>query len=187
MNDDVTQDELKAVLKYDPETGIMVWCVQRGNAAKGDVAGTLHKGAGYWQIRFKERLYKRSRLAWLYVHGYFPENIIDHRNRIRHDDRIANLREVTHQCNLRNAGVSSNSQTGVTGVYPHSANHNIFVAGMRINNKNHHIGQSKDFVESCALRYAAEQCLDWGDCNTYSTAGAVVKEYTNSSLMSKLN
>jgi len=178
MNNDLTQAELNAVITYDGDTGVMYNRVQRsGSAKKGAVAGALDKSKGYWMIGLNGKHYNRSRLAWLYTYGYFPEHFIDHRNRIRTDDRIANLREVTQQCNLRNAGVYANSKTRVTGVNPESQNPDIFKAVIEVNGKAYYIGQSKDFVDACALRFAAEQCLDWPDCNTHSSAGQAVQDY----------
>jgi len=65
----------------------------------GQEAGTKHKSNGYYYIGINKTIYARSRLAWFYVHGVWPKNEIDHRNRIRDDDRIENLREATHQQN----------------------------------------------------------------------------------------
>ena len=178
MHNDLTQEEVKEVFEYDSDTGIITNRAWRSNVAmKGAVAGALQKGIGYWAIRFKGKLYYRSRLAWLYTYGYWPENFIDHRNRIRTDDRIENLREVTQQCNMRNQGLRSDNHTGVTGVNPDSSNPNIFKAGTALNRKRHNLCQSKDFVEVCAMRFSAEQCLDWPDCNEHSSAGAVVNDY----------
>jgi hypothetical protein len=56
------------------------------------------------------------RMAWLYVHGVIPTLGIDHINRVRHDNRITNLRPTTHSSNLRNRSIAANNKSGVTGV-----------------------------------------------------------------------
>lgn len=58
------------------------------------------------------------RLAWLYTHGVWPEHWIDHRNRVRHDNRISNLRDVDMAHNRHNVGTkpNRNNKTGLLGV-----------------------------------------------------------------------
>jgi len=112
----LTQKRLKELLRYDPETGEMVWLVARSNIIKpGDTAGGLGSD-GYWRIRTNNKLYRRARLAFLYMEGYFPEHQVDHWNRVRIDDRWVNLRHATHACNMQNRGVQVNNTSGVTGI-----------------------------------------------------------------------
>lgn len=114
----LTQEELKRVLHYDPETGIFTWRVsRRGNAGKakpGNRAGALqHKG--YRQIGIYGVLYAEHRLAWLYITGSWPKHEIDHKNRIGTDNRWINLRDVTHAKNSRNVGIKDSNTSGIVG------------------------------------------------------------------------
>ena len=59
------------------------------------MAGSVHS-TGYVRIGIDGRKYTSHRLAWLYVHGVWPSDQIDHINRNRSDNRIANLRERRH-------------------------------------------------------------------------------------------
>jgi len=86
MNTNLTQATLKELFEYNPETGNFIRLVARGGIASGTVAGCKTSG-GYIQIRVNGIDYKASRLAVLYMTGEFPENIIDHKNRICHDNR----------------------------------------------------------------------------------------------------
>ena len=45
---------------------------------------------------------KEHRLIWLYHHGVWPKDQIDHINGVKDDNRIENLRECTHQQNQFN-------------------------------------------------------------------------------------
>jgi hypothetical protein len=111
---ELTQERLKELLHYDPETGIFTNLTQRGgHAKKGAVAGTKNS-IGYVCIRIDYDQYRAHRLAWLYVYGEFPEKFIDHMNEIRDDNRIINLRLATHQENLHNIFIFHNSSICIT-------------------------------------------------------------------------
>ena len=100
----LNQKRLKEVLTYDSETGIFVWRSKKSRN-KGKVAGHL-RSDGYVAITVDSKLYRAHRLAWLYVHSYFPEHDIDHMNGVRDDNRLVNLREASRACNLQNKMIS---------------------------------------------------------------------------------
>jgi len=99
----LTQEKLKELLAYDSETGLFKWCVRVGKRIHvGSIAGHLDEISGYIRITVQGKIYQAHRLAWLYVHGYFPETDVGHINKVRHDNRIENLREASRQCiNIR--------------------------------------------------------------------------------------
>jgi hypothetical protein len=126
----MTADYLRSRLHYDPETGIFIW-KPRGPGDKqwngklaGEVAGFMASG-GYRRISIDGKLYKAARLAWLYVYGEWPKNHIDHINRVRDDDRLVNLRDVTHTENCNNKSSNNGLPEGVhwhTGDAKYKAN-----------------------------------------------------------------
>jgi len=99
----LTQARLRELLHYDPETGIFTWLQRRaGKAQKGSIAGRYHP-SGHRIIRVDVTSYYAHRLAWIYVHSYIPDGlVIDHINHVRDDNRICNLRPVTHKVNSQN-------------------------------------------------------------------------------------
>ena len=112
----LTQERLREVLDYNPNTGVFIWKVATANAIKvGSVAGAT-EGSGYTQIQIDTCLYHAKRLAWLYVFGRWPNDQIDHINGDRQDDRIANLRDVSVAENNMNQRIPSNNTSGVMGV-----------------------------------------------------------------------
>ncbi len=113
------------------------------------------------------------------VHGYWPENHIDHINRDKADNRLCNLREVSNQCNIRNAKVGKNTTTKINGVCPHKRGYEVYI---KVNYKKFNLGVFEDFVEAVAHRLAAEQCLDWSGCDTSSSAFCFMQEYQRASL-----
>ena len=112
----INQSTLKELLSYDEKTGVFTWIKKRQNVVVGRVAGHIDR-LGYERITISGKIYLSHRLAWLYVHGYLPEKEIDHINRIRNDNRIANLREATSQLNSLNTGMYKNNTSGSKGIY----------------------------------------------------------------------
>jgi hypothetical protein len=96
----ITQSDVKAVLDYDPESGVFTWLHRPGNTRfnslyAGRKAGTTKNSKGYVNIRFSGKTYLAHRLVWLFVHGYFPDKLIDHRDRDKANNRLDNLRLAT--------------------------------------------------------------------------------------------
>ncbi len=111
---ELTAERVRDLVQYEPSTGLFVW---RGGPRKGKIAGSVN-AIGYVQIRFGKVGFSAHRLAWLYAHGEWPAEDIDHINGIRNDNRIANLRPVSRRVNLQNirAPRSDNRSSGMLGV-----------------------------------------------------------------------
>jgi len=108
--------KLQTLLRYDPLTGHFYWCsTRRGRAFKGAIAGTVTE-QGYIKITCLRRKFLGHRLAWLFVYGRWPNSQIDHINRDKTDNRIANLREVTNAQNHHNMPVRRDNKAGATGI-----------------------------------------------------------------------
>ena len=115
-NKPLVQQQVHDALHYDAETGIFVWRVgRRGTARAGSRAGSLKSG-GYRHLMLHGTRYEEHRLAWFYVHGVWPVGEVDHINRVKDDNRIANLREVTRSENQQNITLQSNNTSGYRGV-----------------------------------------------------------------------
>jgi hypothetical protein len=113
-------ERLKELIHYDPDSGEFTWLVKRGRSAiVGSVAGTINS-RGYRQIYIDSKPYLAHRLAWLYMHGCWPDNEIDHINLNRCDNRLCNLRLATRSQNCQNRKLPSHNTSGVLGVHWHS-------------------------------------------------------------------
>lgn len=99
----LTAERLRELLNYDPSTGHFFWVRPQSNRAKaGARAGHGCKTHGYWIVGVDGSSYRAHRLAWLFVHGKWPEYEVDHLNAVRDDNRIANLRDVPAAINAQN-------------------------------------------------------------------------------------
>ena len=97
----LTQEKLKEMLRYDESTGVFTWRTPRPRVKVGDNAGCTN-ARGYCMIETGCKAYGAHRLVWLYVHGEFPPDQIDHINGIKTDNRLVNLRAVTNAQNSQN-------------------------------------------------------------------------------------
>lgn len=148
---ELTQERLKELLHYDPETGIFTNLTQRGKVKKGAVAGSKYS-TGYICIEIYYKRYQAHRLAWLYVYGEFPANQIDHINEIKDDNRIVNLRSATNLENQHNvSSLQSNNTSGFRGVFWRK-NRKKWKAIIYLNGRPKHLGHF-DTAEEASEAY----------------------------------
>jgi len=164
----LTQERLKELLDYDPETGLFINKKARGNMKINTIAGHMHH-TGYIMIGVDGKKYLASRLAFLWMEGYFPENQVDHRDRDRINNKWENLREATNSCNQRNCKIKATNTSGVTGVHWDNRN-GKWMSHIKINNKLVHLGYHKTFAPAVRSRWEAEMKYGWPSCNTTSSA-----------------
>ena len=108
--------DLHQLFNYDPESGHFTWLEPMAQSVKpGDRAGYTKDGK-YRFVKIGSKAYAEHRLAWLYMTGSWPEFEIDHRNRIKNDNRFENLRAVTRKQNSENANFRGDNVSGFRGV-----------------------------------------------------------------------
>ena len=126
----LTQERLKELLHYNPETGIFTWKTTKGRMREGNHPGTITE-KGYLRFQIDGKAYLSHRVAWLHVYGVFPEDQIDHINRIKDDNRITNLREATNnlnQCNMSKRLPNSSSKYRGVGLHKSSGKWRAYVS-----------------------------------------------------------
>lgn len=149
-----TQERVKELLSYDPDTGIFVWRVDVGRWGRikaGTETGSLC-GAGYYYISFDGERFSASTLAWLYMTGVWPDGIVDHINLNTRDNRFVNLR-LTDQ-----SGNASNNKAKLRedyGVYHYKYGYRV---QFYVNKKNTHFGlyDTKQLAVEAAQRIRRE-------------------------------
>ena len=154
-----TAERVRELLSYDPSTGEFWWKVKTSNRVKArSVAGyerTNQDGKKYWLIRVDGKLHYAHRLAWLVTHGEFPPEQIDHIDGNGLNNRLENLRAVSHAENGRNLRKKSNNTSGVSGVSWHKSRQK-WAAQIQVNRKHIHLGLFANKDEAIAARRAAE-------------------------------
>jgi len=154
----ITQEELKRLLHYDPDTGAFTWRVSRRCTAKvGSVAGSVSKNKGVVinRIRVNGRNYQAHRLAWLYMTGEFPSDgeIIKHVDDDGLDNRWSNLVKTT-----RHSAKRRNNKSGVCGVSWYAIDRK-WLANIQINGKQKNLGYYDTIFDAACARKSAEMKL----------------------------
>ena len=151
----ITQDQLKSLLTYDPATGEFRWAAKRSRCTIGAVAGT-QTYHGYTTIKLNAVTYRAHRLAWLYQYGVWPDGELDHINRVRSDNRIANLRETTRFLNCQNRVKSDTAHSKHIGV-SRAAGKKGWRAYIDVNGTRKYLGQYVEETDALAARKNAER------------------------------
>lgn len=136
----LTQKRLKAVLHYDPVTGVFKRF--SGKGCKSGSIGTVPKGDrfAYLRIGVDRKIYGAHRLAWLYMTGSFPDRLIDHINGDKLDNRFVNLRLATNSENKQNVRKArSDSRSGLIGATWYAQGQK-WRAAIQIDGKKKHLG-----------------------------------------------
>lgn len=138
----LTQAELHEWLLYDPQTGLFTR-KKRGRGIKLGASCERPHRDGYVRVQVRGGVYFAHRLAWLYVFGAWPASELDHINRIRNDNRIGNLREVTRSQNRQNSNGVRTSKSQLKGVHWENAR-KLWRSQIRVNGREVFLGRFKD-------------------------------------------
>lgn len=155
-----TQNDLKEILIYNPETGVFTWTYDRGKFKQGSIAGTINEW-GYLIINIDKKLYRGHRLAWLYMTGKWPEFDIDHEDTNKANNRWLNLRPANKSKNGANRDKPKNNKSGTKGVYWDNGTQK-WRAKIGVNNKHICLGRYIDIKDAqkayaeAAIKYFGE-------------------------------
>jgi len=106
---ELTQARLKELLHYDPETGAFI----RLKTPKKSLVGKQAQisDGRYFRVKIGSKRYRAHRLAWFYMTGQWPLELIDHINGDGFDNRWVNLREATTFQNAANRAPNAGKST----------------------------------------------------------------------------
>ena len=111
--DNLTQEQLKQLATYDPETGVFVKIFEiyepwRRNTFKAKPGKRLN-------LNFNGFAISAHRAAFLYMTGSIPD-IIDHIDGDPGNNVWSNLRAASHAQNMQNRKIPEHNSSGVKGV-----------------------------------------------------------------------
>lgn len=120
----LTQEYIKSILDYNPETGIFTWkwrlpihhrILTWNTKYANKIAGSIRRG--YFVICIYRVAYPAHHLAWCYMTGEWPIQI-DHRDLNRSNNIFTNIRKATSAQNCANKKLSKvNNTSGYKGIY----------------------------------------------------------------------
>lgn len=96
----LTHEKLLEVLHYERTTGILTWKISKRGPKRSEKSPDK-----YLKYKINGINYNAHVLAWFYEHGKWPQNdVVDHIDRNRQNNRIENLRDTTYSVNAKNSG-----------------------------------------------------------------------------------
>ena len=145
---EITPEMLRNIFDYNPNTGVLR---RRKN---GKIAGYKTRN-GVMRVFVLCKSFSVHRIAFAIANNRWPTLEVDHINGNPSDNRIANLREVSHKDNMRNIGVHRDSRTGILGVSL-CKRLGKYQALISNGSKQIHLGYFIDKEDAAAARRAAE-------------------------------
>ena len=166
----LTQEIVRDLLNYDPDTGIFTWRhrdrkyfkTDRGpnpwNARYAGKEAGRFTFYGYIQIKIFEYEFYAHRIAYLYMTGSFPEMYIDHIDRNKSNNRFENLRVVSQAVNMQNTfNPYRSNKLKVRGVRQTASKK--FDARISVNGQDHALGTFETAAQAEAAYLAAKASL----------------------------
>jgi hypothetical protein len=153
----ITYEEAKRVFRYDEETGKLYWKIGGKCRKIGKESGYYTNG--YRQVCFQEKAYQTHRVIWLMVYGEFPsgeKRFIDHLDGDGSNNRLNNLRTVSHAENCRNKKMYLCNKTGENGI-SFDKRSRKWKIGVYINGERKHIGYFATLEDAITARDNAIQ------------------------------
>lgn len=143
------------------ESGNLYWKIKPSKkVAIGTLAGSLNSG-GYMDVQLKRKHYQVHRIIYEMFYGPIPYGMeIDHKDHIRTNNIISNLRLVTHPVNQKNQRKNSQNTSGIVGV-TWKADRNKWHAQISVAGKNKHLGFFDDIADARKARQNANIQYDY--------------------------
>ena len=148
----LTQERVKHLFNYDANTGKLYW--RNPTSIRCKVGQEItYINAGYLKVKVDGTLHLVHKIIYLYVTGHWPDypnELVDHLDRDKLNNRFENFRLTNHHGNQHNRPLNRNSTTGYKGV---TINKNgKYQAQAQLNGKKYYLG-SYDYPEDASDAY----------------------------------
>ena len=170
----VNQELLKKLFHYDGKH--LYWKEKLSPLSRikiGNKAG-CSDSYGYRVIGLAGKNYKEHRLIWLYLHGEWPENLLDHKSNLSSNNQEGNLRPATYQQNSFNRGSRKGSTSKYKGVTWHKRDKK-WQAAITIDGKWEYLGSFDDEKE--AAKAYSKAAKDYQKEYQWISMEALEKDY----------
>lgn len=191
-----TPDELRQLLRYEPDTGKLFWRerpasfftdgempaeerASRWNKwrAGQEIAETVlgYKVVNCEPVLGVRRRIQAHRIIWLLETGEWPDGQVDHIDGNRANNLFSNLRVTDAAGNALNRALTTRNTSGIHGVR-YNPQRKKWTAQIGYKGRSYNLGRFRSFEEAKAARLEAEQRLGFhpnhGDPSrpSYSTA-----------------
>lgn len=153
----ISIDVLRHKLAYDNVLGVLIWKMSPSNNVNvGRVAGYIRTD-GYRMLTINGVITYAHHAIWRINKGEIPAGYkIDHINGVRSDNRMSNLRLVTHQQNAKNQKRKITNTSGVTGVY-FNRERTRWIANICVDGRTKYLGIFTSIIDAIAERKRAEK------------------------------
>ena len=164
-----TEEIILRKLRYEPKTGKLFWKKieevtpidkKYNTQFANKEAGSYQKSSGYIVVQVDGKSYKAHRLAWFLYYGVWPSLTLDHKNLIKTDNRIENLREFDQGQQARNKPISRSNTSGCVGVH-FCKSRKKWVARIHENGKRHWLGYFESKQDAQNARVLAQSSKDF--------------------------
>lgn len=153
---EVTYGLVRRIFTYDPVEGILRWNIHGRGIPFGKAAGSSSTKGGHLAVSIGGKDYKVQVIIWLWMTGNWPQSMVDHRDRIKQNNKWDNLRLATRSQNAMNTKVRADNTSGHKGVFLVKKT-SIYHAYIDVDKKRISLGWGMTFDEAVKVRKAAEK------------------------------
>lgn len=144
---ELTHERLTELFSYHVD-GYLVNKTDRGRTAKKGQRAGRGTPKSYRQIKVDGKIYREHQLIWFFFNFKMPK-LVDHIDHDIHNNKITNLREVTHKENIRHG---SGRQAGI---FRHK--NGKYLASIYVDCVRKHLGSFNTYGEALDRRKQAEK------------------------------
>lgn len=101
MCENLRPEEVRKLFNYDEISGHLTWNIGKRRVRRGDRAGTVST-QGYRVVTLNGKSYMEHHLIWVWMMGEWPSSKVDHRDRVRANNKWVNLRPASDTQNQGN-------------------------------------------------------------------------------------